>query len=158
MDERIVMNTGPLIALARIDALEIIGSLPFGFVAPAEVCAELRAGEQQGHLPAIPGWLRECVVGAPLSAVAVSLLDAGEAAVIQLALEQNISRVCIDEWKGRRAACSAGLNVIGTLGLIGLAKARHIIPAMRPYVEKALAVGIYYDLELLEEVLQAAGE
>lgn len=158
MHDRIVMNTGPLVALARINALDIIGSLPFEFISPDEVYTELQEGEQQGHIPAIPAWLCKCPVGTPLSVIAVSSLDAGEAAVIQLALEQNISRVCIDEWKGRRAACSVGLNVIGTLGLIGLAKTNHLIPAMRPYVKKALESGVYYDLELVESVLKAAGE
>lgn len=158
MPERIVMNTGPLIALARIDVLNEIGLLPFKFIAPAEVYAELLDGEQEGHIPAIPSWLYKCAVDAPLSVIAISSLDPGEAAVIQLALKKNISRVCIDEWKGRPAACSVGLNVIGTLGLLGLAKVHHLIPAMRPYGEKALASGIYYDFDLVEEVLKAAGE
>jgi len=152
------MNTGPLVALARIDAMGIIGSLPIDFIAPSEVYAELQEGEQQGHIAAIPIWLHESPVSTALSLVAVSSLDTGEAAVIQLALEKNISCVCIDEWKGRRAACSVGLNVIGTLGLIGMAKAHRLIPAMRPYVEKALVTGVYYDLRLVEDVLKAAGE
>mgnify|MGYP000916900729 FL=1 len=158
MLERVVMNTGPLVALARIDALEIIGLLPVEFICPEEVYAELREGERQGHIPATPGYLHIRPLAAPLSPLAVSSLDTGEAAVIQLALESRISHVCIDESKGRRAALSVGLKVMGTLGILGLAKTQGLIPAMRPYLEKALAAGIYYDTGLVNTVLKAFGE
>jgi predicted nucleic acid-binding protein len=53
--------------------------------------------------------------------IARAELGAGEAAVIQLALEQGIAVVAIDERKGRRAALSVGLRVTGSLGLLGRA-------------------------------------
>lgn len=56
-------------------------------------------------------------------AVVLTNLDLGEAAVIQLALEQNIDWVCIDDLKGRRAAHAAGLHFTGSLGLPATAKA-----------------------------------
>ena len=46
MAERIVINTGPLITLARIEALHIPEQLPFEFVCPEQVREELDAGEQ----------------------------------------------------------------------------------------------------------------
>lgn len=85
-------------------------------------------------------------------------LDAGEAAVIQLALERRVARVCIDEQKGRRAAQAVGLAVTGTLGLLGRAKQLGLISALRPWVEKAIQEGIRYDPELVRRVLEAAGE
>jgi len=66
--------------------------------------------------------------------------------------------VCIDEWKGRRAALAAGLKVTGVLGLLGLAKQRQVIQAVKPYLEKAVAAGIRYDPELVQRVLEAVGE
>ncbi len=158
MGECIVVNTGPLVALARIDAIDLIGQLPIHFVCPDEVYVELRVGESHGHIPAIPPWLHSQSVKTPISPVAIATLDAGEAAVIQLALEQNIGWVCIDEWKGRRAALSVGLNVIGTLGLIGKAKKHGLIPEMRPLFLKALDAGVYYDVGLLNQVLCAVNE
>lgn len=158
MTERIVVNTGPLVALARMDALEIAGRLPFEFVCPSEVDAELAEGARRGHIPIAPGWLRVLELARPLSPVVVAALDAGEAAVIQLALELGIARVCIDEWKGRRAATSAGLRVVGALGLLGMAKAQGFIVALGPYVTRAIATGVRYDPELVRQVLEAAGE
>jgi len=36
MNELIVINTGPLITLARIEALDVAGRLPFTFICPNE--------------------------------------------------------------------------------------------------------------------------
>ena len=158
MTERVAIDTGPLVALARMDALEIAGLLPLEFVCPREVQAELQEGARRGHIPVAPQWLRTQVLKRPLSPAAVVSLDAGEAAVIQMALEQDIAWVCMDELKGRRAAASAGLKVVGALGLLGMAKTRGLIPAMRPFVDKALMAGVHYDQELIRRVLAAAGE
>ena len=44
MAERIVINTGPLIALARMGALDIGAQLPYEFICPLEVKDELDDG------------------------------------------------------------------------------------------------------------------
>jgi predicted nucleic acid-binding protein len=158
MARRVAVNTGPLIALARMDLLDVAGRLPMEFICPPQVRAELDEGARLGHIPVAPAWLQVHVVREALSPVAVSSLDTGEAAVIQLALEQGISWVCMDEWKGRRATLAAGLKVVGALGLLGFAKVQGLIVEMRPYIERAVVAGIRYDAELVRQVLKAAGE
>ncbi len=95
MTEKIVFNTSPILSLTKIDALEIVGQMPFEFICPAEVEAEILVGANQGYETIIPDWLTVFSLQNLLSPLAVASLDAGEAAVIQLALEQNISLVCI---------------------------------------------------------------
>jgi predicted nucleic acid-binding protein len=158
MPERIVINTGPLITLARIEVLDVVGRLPFEFVCPQEVQAELDRGVEAGHPRVDPGWLTVMPLREPPSPVALSALDLGEAAVIQLALEQRIPRVCIDEWKGRRAALAAGLQVNGVLGLLGMAKLQGLIPSLKPFIEQASERGIRYHPELVRRVLDSVGE
>jgi uncharacterized protein len=158
MAERIVINTGPLIALARIEILDVIGRLPIEFLCPQEVRDELDRGVEAGLQPVSPEWLRVIPLRVPPSPLALSALDLGEAAVIQLALEAGISRVCIDEWKGRRAALSTGLQVTGALGLLGRAKLLGLIPSLRPLVERAVDAGIRYHPALVRQVLQVVGE
>ena len=158
MNEIMVINTGPLITLARIEMLDLPGRMPFVVLCPKEVREELDIGHRVGYPEISPPWLRVESLRAPLPFLAIAALDKGEAAVIQLALERRAAWVCIDEWKGRRAALSAGLKVTGVLGLLGLAKKKGLIPAMKPLVEKALAAGIRYDADLVAVVLKAAGE
>ncbi len=94
----------------------------------------------------------------PISPVSVSTLDEGEAAVIQLAVELSIEKVCIDEWRGRRAAVAAGLKVTGSLGLLGRAKRDGLIPSVRPWIEKLKAIGTHYHADLLATFLSSIGE
>jgi predicted nucleic acid-binding protein len=93
-----------------------------------------------------------------LSPLTTATLDKGEAAVIQLALEQNITKVCIDDLKGRRAAKAVGLEVIGSLGLIGRAKTLGLIEEIRPLIVRAGNAGIFYNSNLIETFLEKLGE
>jgi uncharacterized protein len=158
MTEKIVINTSPLLALQKMRAFGVLEKLPFEFICPAEVEAEILAGEKQGFNVEIPSIVTVVNLKNPLSPLAVAALDAGEAAVIQLAQENNVSRVCIDELKGRRAALAVGLKVVGSLGLLGRAKSLGIISEVRPLIEKAQNAGIYYDENLSERFLESLGE
>lgn len=158
MTERIIANTSPLIALGKMQAFDAIAKLPFVFVCPAEVETEISTGAQQGYDVEIPSFIQVVSLKNPLSPLAVATLDAGEAAVIQLALENNIARVCIDELKGRRAALAVSLKVTGSLGLIGRAKTLGIISKVKPFIEQARNAGIYYDDTLIEVFLKSLGE
>jgi len=158
MIERIVTNTSPLLAFAKMRATEVIGKLPFEFICPSEVETEILVGAKQGYTVEIPAWVNVLSLNSALSPLAVAALDAGEAAVIGLALEQNIKLVCIDELKGRRAALAVGLRVVGSLGLLGKAKTLGLIHNAGSFIEKAKEAGIYYDDELVENFLKSLGE
>ncbi len=158
MTERIVTNTSPLLAFAKMQAFEAIGKLPFEFVCPAEVETEILVGANQGYETEIPEWLKVLSLSSAISPLAIASLDVGEAAVIQLALEQNIETVCIDERKGRSAALAVGLKVVGSLGLLGKAKTIGLITEVKPYIEKAKSGGIFYDEKLIESFLKSLGE
>jgi predicted nucleic acid-binding protein len=158
MTEKIVINTSPLLAISKMQAFDSIGRLPFEFICPAEVENEILIGAKQGYDVRIPEWVKIENLRFPISSLAVASLDAGEAAVIQLALEQNIEMVCIDELKGRRAAVAVGLRVVGSLGLLGKAKTNGLITEVKPFLEKAIQAGIYYEEKLIENFLQSLGE
>jgi predicted nucleic acid-binding protein len=157
MAERLVVNTGPLISLHRAEALDVVGRLPVEFLSPFEVREELLEGVRHGHAPVSPSWVRFVALGKPLDLVARANLGAGEAAVIEMALQEGVPRVVIDERRGRRAALAVGLQVTGTLGLLGRAKELGLVPAVRPFVE-ALQVGGWYDAAVIERFLSTMGE
>ncbi len=158
MAERIVIDTGPLVAFARSGLLDVVGDLPFEFICPDEVSQELASGTTSGYLRVEPKWLTRVSLSAPIDDVARLALDLGEAAVIQLALEQGLRRVCIDERKGRLAAQWFKLEVIGTLGLLIRAKSLGLIPMLGPQIERLKQVGVYYHERLVSQVLEGVGE
>jgi len=144
--------------MARIGCLEILPELPYEFLCPEEVRRELDEGETAGHPRIVPAGVKVVSLAKPISPVGLAALDPGEAAVIQLATEQSIQLVAIDEWKGRRAALAAGLSVTGSLGLLAKAKMLGLLTSLKPLLNKAVTEGIRYHPELIRKVLEAIGE
>lgn len=158
MDNRIVLNTGPIIAFGKMGCIDVIRELPFEFYAPEQVRAEIINGNQLGYPIAFPVWIGVISLSASLSKLTLSNLDAGEAAVIESAVQNGISRVCIDDQKGRRAALATGLSILGSLGMIGRAKELGLISDAGRMIRKAQSLGYHYDQKLVSSVLKGLGE
>ncbi len=158
INETIIINTGPLILLDKIEALDLFGKLPVKFICPSAVRQEIDAGIHHSRTAITPAWLSVKPLKAPLSTFIDLSLDFGEAEVIQLALESGISWVCLDDLRGRKVAKRQGLNVIGLLGLLGWAKELGIIPYLRPYAERLILEGARYSPKLISDILAAVGE
>lgn len=62
-----------------------------------------------------PGWLIEL---APRSTEEIPLLDPGEIAAINLALEIRADLLLIDGSLGRKAAVARGIHIVGTIGIL----------------------------------------
>lgn len=152
-NEEIVIDTSPLILLAKVGLLPVVQQLPYQFTAPREVIDELRAGNELGrHIVHAP-WLRVRTLRSPVAEMIRATLDKGEAAVIQLALENRIRHVCMDDLRGRRIAKAVGLEVIGVLGLLGKAKRRGLIPEIAAYADRLVAAGAHYSPALIASVV-----
>ena len=67
MSERIVINTGPLIALGKMQALDIIAQLPYEFVCPAQVETEILNGVALGYPVTLPVWVNVLPLQTPLT-------------------------------------------------------------------------------------------
>jgi len=158
MAETIIVNSSPLIALARMDALFRLEQLPYDFVIPFEVRDELFAGSSDVLASGIPSAIQVRKLTGSRSTEFFDVLDSGEAAVIQLAIEINAIKVCIDEVKGRKVAAQNSLVTLGSLGLLGRAKSLELISAIRPFVIKAVDGGIRYDEDLVARFLKQFGE
>lgn len=157
-NETIVINSGPLILLERIQGFDIIGRLPYRFICPPAVRGELDAGVRVGHGIIAPKWLEVRQLLSPVSPMIDQFLDRGEAEVIQLAIDCRIRRVCLDDLRGRKTAQAVGLKVMGLLSLLGRAKALGIIPYLRPITDNLLANGAWYSSKVIEAVLSEVGE
>jgi predicted nucleic acid-binding protein len=158
MDEIFVINSGPLITFARMDALHVVEQMPHSFLVPEEVKAELMSGPKDLLSGRLPTFIEVRALSSPHNPQLFDNLDSGEAAVIQLALENRLATVCLDERKARRVAAQHGLRSLGSLGLLGRAKTLGSITAIKPFVEKALDTGVHYDLKLIEDFLLRFGE
>ncbi|MCC5637978.1 DUF3368 domain-containing protein [Nostoc sp. CHAB 5844] len=86
-------------------------------------------------------------------------LDEGEREAITLALETSERKILLDEREARRVAESFGLQVVGTLGILLLAKNREIITQVQPVLDAMIDNAQYWvSRPLYEQVLRQAGE
>jgi predicted nucleic acid-binding protein len=144
-----VADTTCLIALERIGKLDLLQSLFFSVIIPPEVAREFKNP---------PEWLAvRSSSNANVLASLKSQVDDGEAAAIALAHELNLA-VILDDRAGRSAAKQFGLSVMGTIGLLVMAKQRGLIRTVRPFVDDLARHGFYMTEDLKEEVLRLAAE
>ncbi|MEH1866036.1 MAG: DUF3368 domain-containing protein [Nostoc sp.] len=159
--EIIVINTAPLIslvaALGDLDVLQLYTQV----LVPFEVCQELLAGGASGFAVTefeAATWLQKWQTPLNISPLLLNSLDLGEASVIQLALNESIKTVCIDETVGRRIARLSGLTLTGSIGILLRAKKEGYPMLMRQAIERMLNRGIRLSETVIAVALQQAGE
>jgi len=159
----LVADSGPLIALARLNLLGLPSRLFSEALVTStvweEVLREPPAAEQSQLQAALrEGWLK--VVQGPFAWPAghpVPVLDAGELSALALAHARSAA-VLLDERRGRAAAASLGLHVLGTLGLLVRARDANLIARVRPLAEALIAGGYFLGPSLVERLLADIGE
>lgn len=78
--------------------------------------------------------------------------------MIQLALDQNISTVCINETVGRRVARLSGLKLTGSVGILLKAKQHDPSLSVRDAIENMLNRNIRLSQTVITFALTQAGE
>ena len=159
---KIVSNAGPLIALAKIERLEVLRGV-FGRVyIPQAVYHEVvvkgtgRVGaddvQQAGGdwLDIVP--VQNVSVSRSLSAK----LGPGEAEAIALALEMSAALILLDDRQARAAAEFLGLKVSGTVGVLIQAYRAGLGPDLPQSLERLRARGFRLTDEVLAEAARKA--
>lgn len=159
----LVPDSGPLIALARLDLLTIPPRLFGGLLVTAtvwqEVTREPRAAEHAALAEAFGTGLLQVEADPQQmpSALAEMRLDDGERSALALALLRG-AVVLVDERRGRACAVTMGLSVVGTLGLLIRAREVGMLSRVRPLVDALLASGYYLAQPLIDRTLASVGE
>jgi len=86
------------------------------------------------------------------------MLDDGEASLIALARNLPNALLVLDDAKARQVASNYGLSMIGTLGIIVLAKEKSVIARGAPYLQQLKTAGFRISPQLEQTVLNALGE
>ena len=150
----VVSNSSPLIALVAINRLTLFHDLFESMLIPPSVAQEVRRS-----IPTLPPWICEQKVTAPLPLIVQrSSLGSGEREAIALALELRAETIVLDDLPARRVAQIAGMNVIGTIGILLAAKRRGIISNVRSELDNLIRVSFFLSPKLYAEVLAFAGE
>ena len=153
----VVSDAGPLIALAKVDALFVARRLFARLQIPEAVWSECRGKpgddsrriEQAGR----DGWLR--VVKLTTEATRKRFppsLGRGEIEALQLAMETRPSLLIVDDRLARRQALQLGLDYIGTVRLLLLAERRSLIDDAETVVQRMTANGYRISPRVLQQL------
>jgi predicted nucleic acid-binding protein len=162
-DRIIIADSGPLIAFGRTKHLSLLADTLGEIIAPRQVLNECLSNT------AMPG-AREISRAIEKKIITphddpqnhqfqdlVDILGPGEAAAIILASQLKIG-LLIDEKLGRQTAKKMNLNIIGTAGVLLLAKEKNLIKKIAPLIQELKNAGYYLSEDLIESVLKRADE
>lgn len=146
MDKIIISDASCLIALTKIDKLDILKDLYQEIIITKEVYNEFGGS--------LPIWILISEVKDKQKQDELEKrLDKGEASSIALALEIGNSTLIIDEIKGRKIAQSLNINIIGTIGVILLANKKGLVKDVIGIILKLVNKGFRLSDDLLEKII-----
>ena len=157
-----VLNASPLILLGKADLLRVVSPLAELWLIPEGVAAEVEIKKPlSGYITGLESCskaTRESVRQIhPL--VAAWDLGNGESEVLTLAIEHGGKcKAVLDDLQARKCANLFGVPLVGTLGLLVMAKRVGLVKSIRPEIEKLIGIGLRIDPVLLSGVYQKIGE
>ncbi len=157
-------DTGPLIALARVERLELLPRLFGNGVIPPAVHREARTessrpGARRIQEALSAGWLRVApLADAAPAADLLRVVDAGEAEAMALCLQRQARLLLIDDAKGRKVARRAEIPLVGVAGVLLAAKSKGLLAAVSPTLDDLAAVGYRLSSQLVDGVRRRANE
>lgn len=159
-DRPVVADTGPLHYLVLIGQIEILPRL-FG-----RVTIPYRVRDELSHVEA-PTIVRNWIANPPIwlktiadeetSAFRSKTLDAGERAVLSLAVSIGASLVVMDDRAGVAEARRQGFSSIGTVGILDLAAAKGLIRLSEAFA-RLRATNFRYPANLMQTLPAQHGE
>lgn len=135
----VVADTSVFLNLCRIRQEVLLSALFHQVYAPPEVKAEfLHACLRLPRFSNLtfPNWVIVRAIQQPLIVRASwAVLDPGESAALELALEIPAHAVLMDEAKGRKVAARLGVIALGVVGILIRAKAAGLLAAVAPALD-----------------------
>lgn len=156
---RLVCNASPLIFLAKIDLIQLLPRLTEELTIPSGVYHEIKSKKD-----AAAKWLENykddyvIEVGPIPKLIGSWDLGKGETEVIAHAYSKKDLKAALDDRAARNCAASVGVNVVGTIGLILLAKKKGHIENPTAYIKNLKKTGFRISDELFEHAIYLAGK
>lgn len=156
---KVVSNTTPIISLSSIGYLSLLPNL-FGQVyIPKAVYQEIKSKKAFGYNEIDSDFIKTIEIkGTMYLGFLLNDLDLGEAEAIILATEINADALIIDERLGYKIAQSKGINAIGTLSILLMAKEQGIIKSVKPLLDEMIQKGRWYSKSVYENFLKQTNE
>jgi predicted nucleic acid-binding protein len=145
MPEKAIIDTSVLIALERINIIDVLCRIYSHIFLPEAVISEYGA-------PSIDCYSSEKVKSPMVKLLVLDLnLGRGEAESIALASETGL-RVVLDDLKARKVAENLGLKITGTIGILLKAESLALIDSAFDKATELRDEGFYISDQLLDDL------
>lgn len=158
----VVSDSPPLIHLARIGRLDLVPGIFERVVIPDAVWNEVTQTSRTSpgaREVAEAKWIERATADpVRVRPLRLLLLGWGEAEAIAVALAQSNLALLTDDKRARQTAKQFSIPIFGTLGVLGQAKRRGLISAVRPLTARLQATDWRISEGVLEDFLRGLGE
>ena len=154
----VISDSGPIFSLAIVDKLEILNGLFDDIYIPNAVWEELTRDKTTEHYQRIVEYFEDKVKEISGFNELTFVMDYGESESVILYKELNADYLLIDDKKARNIAENFGIQCIGTIGILSIARDKGIVDELKPLFEMFIKNKRYYSLKLLNVILRKHNE
>ncbi|MEM6339459.1 MAG: DUF3368 domain-containing protein [Pseudomonadota bacterium] len=154
----VISDAGPIISLAVVEELIILDELFDEIYIPKAVWEELTRDESKSQHQRITDYFVDKVKDISGFNNLTFVMDYGESESVILYKEIEADYLLIDDRKARSIAETLGVQCIGTIGILSIAKERGIVKKLRPIFQTFLQEKRFYSLKLLNLILRKHNE
>ncbi|MEC4747773.1 DUF3368 domain-containing protein [Methylomicrobium sp. Wu6] len=155
----LVADASALIVLAACDSLALLEALFGNVLVPEAVFSEVTVpGKPQSAR--LRSYLHDKVRVVDMQRYVYldAFADAGETQAMLLYKEVSADYLLIDDKRGRKVAKINQIKTVGSLGVLLQAKRIGLIPRIAPLIEQIAASPVFMSENLIQTVLEMAGE
>ncbi len=147
----VITDTSCLIALSKIEALEVLHKLYKRVAVSKEIAEEFSEP--------LPVWCEVLeVANKNYQRILENSLDKGESSAIALAFELDNVLLVLDDLKARKEAQNLGFKITGTLGILFAAKEKNIISSLKLYLDRLQNTDFRIADRIVLELLKRSNE
>jgi predicted nucleic acid-binding protein len=159
--DRIVVNASPLIVLFKAGLSELLPQLFTEIMVPSAVWNEILAGGATDVAArALPttAWLKRVDVPGVSPIITAWDLGPGESEVLSLSLIHPGARAVIDDAAARSCAATLRVPILGTGGILVLAKRRGLIDSVTASIDVLRKADLWLSDYITNLLIKLAGE
>ena len=155
----VIADSSALVALSLCDSLPLLEAL-FGAVNVPQAVYDEVCIAHKAEAQALQAYLagKVCHVSTNFNIVKPHGLGKGELAAISLYKQLSADLLLIDDARAKKVAYLNNVEVMGSLGVLLLAKQKGLVPLLKPLLTKLRCADIFIGEQLLGQILVLAGE
>ena len=160
MAKQAIVNSSPLIFLSKAGHLDLLKVVADEILVPSPVILEINHRDNSDlTVQAVNNteWLHRVDVE-PLPLIQAWDLGIGETGVLSYALAKQGIKTIIDDGLARKCAETHNIPLVGTLGIVLLAKKHGLVSKARPLMNELKHHGMYLHESTLNQALSLVNE